>query len=399
MKKVGLGIFLVIYFGFILLVTNPDRWGTAHFDLGQRVLLASLLGAGAGLLIAITGRVDNKLLGIAIFLLILHACILAATDPAQWRNNHFNLGQRIGLAGILCLGAGLLIITGGVDLSIGSVVGLCACAFCWTALKVFASMPSWILCYYPDWAPLAIALVVAASTALLVGSLVGLFNGILVTYVRVQAFVVTLCGLFIFRGAGRWVSEGEVPRIARTVADLNAFFTGDFLGVPIYLWLLFVLFAITTVFLHLTIYGRYFYAIGSNERAARYSGINTDFYKILAYVLCSTFAAIYALIHVIHVNSVVPSETGNSLELYAIAGAVVGGCSLRGGEGTTIGMVIGTAILVLLPNLANMMGIRSELEPTVIGGALLACAIMDETLRRGLGWRDLFNPIRRWFRT
>jgi ribose/xylose/arabinose/galactoside ABC-type transport system permease subunit len=82
-------------------------------------------------------------------------------------------------------------------------------------------------------------------------------------------------------------------------------------------------FAITTVFLHLTIYGRYFFAIGSNERAAHYSGINTNWYKILAYVLCSTFAAIYGLIHVAHSISVVPSETGSFLELYAIAGAVV----------------------------------------------------------------------------
>ena len=132
---------------------------------------------------------------------------------------------------------------------------------------------------------------------------------------------------------------------------------GSFLEIPIYLWLLLGIFAVATVFLHLTIYGRYFYAIGSNERAARYSGINVDFYKILAYVLCSMFAAIYALMHVIHYQLGAPSETGSFLELYAIAGAVLGGCSLRGGEGTTVGMLIGTAILVLLPNLTNMWGI------------------------------------------
>jgi len=198
----------------------------------------------------------------------------------------------------------------------------------------------------------------------------------------VQAFVVTLCGLFIYRGAARWVVNDQIPRIASSVADLNAFFTGEFLAIPIYLWLLFAIFAVTTVFLHFTIYGRCFFAIGSNEKAARYSGINVDFYKILAYVICSMFAAIYALMHVIHFNSVQPSETGSFLELYAIAGAVLGGCSLRGGEGTTVGMFIGSAILVLLPNLTNMWGIRSELEPTVVGVALLACAVLDEQLRR-----------------
>jgi ribose transport system permease protein len=313
----------------------------------------------------------KKLLGIFIFLVLLDAFILIATRKddwestrVSWENNHFNLSQRIGLSGIICFGAGLLIITGGVDLSIGSVVGLCACVFCVCVLKYKMPIP------------------VAMLVVLLVGAGVGLFNGLIVTYLRVQAFVVTLCGLFIFRGAARWVAQDQVPPIARSVEDLSDFFDGAFLGISIYLWLLLGIFAATTVFLHLTIYGRYFYAIGSNERAARYSGINVDFYKVLAYVLCSMFAAVYALMHVVHIVSVQGSETGSTLELYAIAGAVLGGCSLRGGEGTTLGMLIGTAILVLLPNLTNMWGIRSELEPTVVGGALLACAVLDELLRR-----------------
>lgn len=397
MKKWAIIILLLLYFGVAFYGADGERWGHDYFSSAERLGLAFAFGAGAGVLVGIAARVDNKLLGIAIFLLITHGCILYATNPARWADNHFNLGQRVGLAGILCLGAGLLIVTGGVDLSIGSVVGLCACVFCWTTLKLQTKLPDWLPEGTNESSALTCALLAATLITLGVGALVGLANGILVTYVRVQAFVVTLCGLFLYRGAARWISGGEIPRIAGSVADLNAFFTGAFLGVPIYLWLLLVLFLFASVFLHLTVYGRYFYAIGSNERAARYSGIGTDFYKILAYVLCSTFAAIYALIHVVHFNSVVPSETGSFLELYAIAGAVVGGCSLRGGEGTTIGMVIGAAILVLLPNLANMWGIRSELEPTVIGGALLVCAIMDELLRRGLSGRDVIAWVRRWF--
>jgi len=330
----------------------------------------------------------KKLLGIFVFLLFLYVCILIATNPARWANNHFNLGQRIGLSGILCLGAGLLIITGGVDLSIGSVVGLCAVVFCWLVLRlqvwVPESVPEGLVDSMGTWILPFLIFSLATLGVLAVAGLVGFFNGILVTYVRVQAFVVTLCGLFLYRGVARFLAGDEIPRIAGSVADLNEFFTGEFLEVPIYLWLLLVLFAITSVFLHLTIFGRYFYAIGSNERAARYSGIGVDFYKVLAYVLCSGFAGIYAVMHVIHFNSVVPSETGSFLELYAIAGAVLGGCSLRGGEGSTVGMIIGATILVLLPNLTNMWGIRSELEPTVVGGALLICAVIDELLRR---WR------------
>ena len=223
----------------------------------------------------------------------------------------------------------------------------------------------------------------------LVGGSVGLINGLIVTYLRLQPFVVTLCGLFLYRGAARWVAGDQIPQIASKVDDLNQFFEGEFLAIPIYFWLLIVLFAITTVFLHFTIYGRYLYAIGSNERAARYSGINVDLYKILAYVLCSMFAAIYSLVYVVHVISVQPSETGSLSELEAIAGAVIGGCSLRGGEGTTVGMIVGTAIMVLLRNFTNMWGFRSELEPTVLGGALLVCAILDELLRRGIRWSDV----------
>jgi ribose transport system permease protein len=309
----------------------------------------------------------KKLLGIFVFLMVLFGFILMGLDSERWASNTFNLGQRIGLSGILCLGAGLLIVTGGIDLSIGSVVGLCACVFCWLVLE--QKLP----------------LAVAAILVVLFGGVVGLVNGLLVTYLRVQAFVVTLCGLFIYRGGARWISKDQIPPIASRVADLNEFFMGEFLEVPIYLWLLLVLFILASVFLHLTVHGRYFYAIGSNEQAARYAGINVDFYKILAYVLCSMFAAIYALMHVIHINSVQPSDTGSFLELYAIAGAVIGGCSLRGGEGTTVGMLIGTAILVLLPNWTYMWGVRSELEPTVIGAALLICAVIDEILRRRSG--------------
>lgn len=333
----------------------------------------------------------NKLLGIFIFLMILYVSVMLGipadlgdvtdADVAALQRNHFSLGQRIGLEGILCLGAGLLIITGGIDLSIGSVVALCACVFCQLVLHED----------YPVPIPVAAVLVV------MLGCLIGLINGILVTYFQVQAFVVTLCGLFIYRGAARWISDDSPPRIGQTIAPVTELCRGSILYVPIYLWLLLILFALVTIFLHLTIYGRYFYAIGSNERAARYSGIHTTFYKILAYVLCSMFASIYALVHVIYQNSVEPSTTGAFLELYAIAGAVLGGCSLRGGEGTSLGMLIGTAIMKLLPNFTSMWEISSKLEPTVIGFALLFCAILDEMLRRGVTWRDIVNAPARWW--
>jgi ribose transport system permease protein len=307
----------------------------------------------------------KKLVGIALFLLALYIALLAADPGARSLQNHFNLGRRVGLYGILSLGAGVLIISGGIDLSIGSVVGLCA-TVCAMALSLYQVPP-----------------VIAILGTILLGSLIGLVNGLLVTKLRVQPFIVTLCGLFIYRGIARWVSGDQVRGLGNSFDDWKyLLYSNRFVfGLPMSLVILLVLVAYVAVFLHYSVYGRYLYAIGSNERAARYSGIVIDRYKVLAYVLCSTAAGLFAVLYLMQENSVQPASTGNFLELYAIAGAVLGGCSLRGGEGTVVGMLIGTAILWILPNLTNMWGIPAALEYTVIGTALLFGAILDEVLR------------------
>jgi ribose transport system permease protein len=305
----------------------------------------------------------KKLLGIIVFLLILYGALLLADPGARSAENHFNLAKRIGLYGILSLGAGLLIITGGLDLSLGSVVGLCT-----TILA--------ILMADFGWPPL-----LAMAAVLAVGALIGLANGLLVTKLRMQAFIVTLCGLFIYRGAARWVA-GEKPKgLGTGFSEWKHLLAGSFLGLPVSLWTLAILSALAIVFLHFSVYGRYFFALGSNEQAARYSGIATDRYRLLAYVLCSALGAFFSILFLMEYNTSQPSSTGQFFELYAIAGAVLGGCSLRGGEGTVLGMVLGTAIIWLLPNLTSMWGVSDQLTPTVIGGALLLGAILDETLR------------------
>jgi ribose transport system permease protein len=306
----------------------------------------------------------TKLAGIIGFAILLYAALLVANEGARSFQNHYLLLERIGLYGILSLAAGMLIITGGIDLSIGSVVGFTA-----TAFVIFVI--DW------GWSP-----AVAIPAVLLVGALIGLVNGLLVTKVRVQPFVVTLCGLFIYRGAARSFAGDRVWGLGTQHQELKDFFNSGDLFLPTYFWIFVALLAIATVFMHLSVYGRYFFAIGSNERAARYSGIATDSYKIAAYVMCSTLVAFFAFLYVMKSNSVQPSSTGSFMELYAIAGAVLGGCSLRGGEGTVLGILLGSGIIWILPNLTNMWGIRSAWEDGVIGGALLFGAIMDELLRR-----------------
>jgi len=308
----------------------------------------------------------KKLLGLALFLLGLYVLLLLSDANARSLTNHFNLGRRIGLYGILTLGAGCLIISGGIDLSIGSVVGLCA-----TVLAM--------LLVDRQWHPLA---AIAATLAL--GVAIGLVNGLLVTKLKVQAFVVTLCGLFIFRGAARWLANDSVKGLKNQFATMKyvLYESKDVLGLPMSLVIFLVLAALFTVFLHFSVHGRYLFAIGSNEQAARYAGVFTDRYKILAYMLSSGLAAFFAVLFLMEQNSVQPTNTGNFFELYAIAGAVLGGCSLRGGEGNVLGMLIGTSILWILPNLTRMWGVPSQLEYTVIGGALLLGALLDELLRR-----------------
>jgi ribose transport system permease protein len=308
----------------------------------------------------------KQLLGITVLLVALYGVLLWVTPEASMSLNNFNLGKRIGLYGIIALGAGILIISGGIDLSIGSVVALSA-----TVTAMLLTEPDY------GWPP-----IVVLPLVLLMGVVIGLINGLLVTKMKLPAFMVTLCGLFIYRGVARTISGNKSKGLADQFEELKHFLYDDpVFGLPRFLVIFLGLVAVAAVFLHLSVYGRYLYAIGSNEKAARYSGIATDRYKILAYVLCSTLAAFFGILFLMENNSVRPSSDGNFYELYAIAGAVMGGCSLRGGEGTVLGIVIGTAILWVLPTLANMLGVSSELQFIVIGGALLLGAILDEVLR------------------
>ena len=158
--------------------------------------------------------------------------------------------------------------------------------------------------------------------------------------------------------------------------------TGKLLGVPAPFVVMIVIAIIMWVVLHRSLYGRYLYAVGRNEEAARYSGINSRHIITSAYVVAGILTGIAGILLAFYTNSISPSTHGQSYELYGIAAAVLGGCSLRGGEGSIIGILIGTALLQVLQNLVNLLGIDSSLNFAVIGAVILLGVIVDEVVKR-----------------
>lgn len=271
----------------------------------------------------------------------------------------------VGLFGILSLAQAIVIITGGIDLSVGSVTALVGI----TCAMLLDKGEGW-------------AVVPAITAALLVAAAIGLCNGLLVSKVRLQPFVVTLCGLFIYRGIARLVTGDQSQGFGSAYPNLTWLGGGAIGIIPIPFIILIVLAAIVGAYLHFSPQGRHIFAMGANEEAALLSGIRVDQLKILAYVLCGLITGIGGLLLAFKVRSLGPSNFGAFYELYAIAGAVLGGCSLRGGAGNVLGVVIAASLIVVLRNLVNILEISSQLEYVVIGGAILIGVTIDEVFQR-----------------
>jgi ribose transport system permease protein len=241
----------------------------------------------------------------------------------------------------------------------------------------------------------------AVLLVLLIAAGLGLVHGLLITRLHLQPFVVTLCGLLIYRGVSRWLTSdnpagfGELQQVLGPVASgrVGLAYRGEDLvfGIPIPFFLLLLIAVLAALFLNRTIWGRYLLALGRNEEAARFSGINTARITVLAYVLCSLLAAVGGMLFALEFSSISPSSFGNSFELYAIAAAVLGGCSLRGGEGSIAGVVIGTAVMQVLNNLIVLLKIPQSLEATIIGAVILLGVLGDELVRRAAARRRLKN--------
>ncbi len=308
---------------------------------------------------------QRKDLGLAVLVICVGAIVALVNPRFLSPINLANTANLIGLFGLFSIAEAFVIVTGGIELSIGSVIALLGVIF----IDLIAS-------YGVPW-PISLAIVLVLSV------LIGLLHGWLVTRLKLQPFVVTLCGLLIYRGVARFYTRdgtagfsfgSDFPALEYLVAGRTA-------GIP-HSVIAFLIVAIIAWFvLHKTVFGRHLFAVGKNEEAARYSGIDTRRVIVSAYVLCILLTGLSAVFFAMYTRSVQPSSHGNFYELYGIAAAVLGGFSLRGGEGSIVGVVLGVILLQVLQNLVNLLGIPSSLNFAVMGSVILIGVTADTQFR------------------
>lgn len=318
----------------------------------------------------------KKLLGIFGLLFVVFTATAVLNPQFVSAYNLQNTLQWTSLYSIISVGVAFVIITGGIDLSIGSVIGLVGSLMAWLLTQKHWSVPATL------------------ATVLAVSLFIGLAHGLLITKLRLQPFVVTLCGLLLYRGLARYVTDDQSQGFGSAFDGLRKLAIGKLpitenFALPMPFFVVLGVAVLAGIFLNRTIWGRYLFALGRNETAARYSGINTDAMKILAYVLCSLLAGVGGILFSLDLNSIQPSGLGEFYELYAIAAAVLGGCSLRGGEGTVLGVLLGTALLRVLYNAINILHIPTHMEFAIIGAVILAGVVADEVVKRMASQRRL----------
>jgi len=264
---------------------------------------------------------------------------------------------------IMALGMTLIIIAGGIDLSVGAVLAFSG------LLGTMAMEAGW-------------SIPVGVLVGLLCGLFWGLTNGLLITQLKINPFIVTLGTLGIARGVTLIISNGlPVHRIPKEFSFLGE---GNLLGVPFVLWVLVFCAALTHVILEHTRMGRYAFAIGSNPEAAYYTGIPVDFHTTAVYAYSGLLCGLAGMIEASRLMTGQPTA-GQGYELQVIAAVVIGGGSLRGGEGSVIGTLVGAFIMGLLANGSDLLGISPYLQQAIIGGVIILAVAVDELRKRKLG--------------
>ena len=317
--------------------------------------------------------------GISIALALL-AGMLAAVNPDFYSAaNLLNLTRQIAMLGIFAIGASFVIVGGGIDLSVGSVIGITGVIVAAISAPVGGGLGQ------PLWVSIPIALGVAV--------LAGLMQGILIAGLGIQPFIATLGGMLVLRGISQTICRGGTISFGassfRDLIDHVLFRIGNSCLLP-YPILIFLLVAGSAVYaLHLSVFGRQVYAIGGNREASAYSGIDVRRVEVLTYVISSGLAGLAGVVYAAYIGQM-SHVVGTSYELIAIAAVVLGGCSLRGGEGTIPGVVIGCAVMKVIENGINLFKLTlpggkewrldTNWQYVIVGVVILSAVILDQAV-------------------
>ncbi|MBB3948496.1 rhamnose transport system permease protein [Rhizobium skierniewicense] len=295
-----------------------------------------------------------------LILLCVGAVLAQQNDRFLTSANLLNQTRLMTELGLIAVAMTFVIITGGIDLSVGSIFGLSA------------------ILVGELW-KMGVPLPLAAVLAIAAGTLGGIANGIIITRFRVPPLIATLATLALYRGLAEGISQ------AQSVRGYPAWFLslgqGDFLGIPVQLWLLAVVVIIAIVILRATPIGRAVYAIGNNEAAARYSGIEVDRIKLWIYAASGFLASTAAVVFVARVSTT-RSDMGTGLELDAITAVVLGGTSIFGGRGTIIGTLLGLMLIQVLKNGLSLSGVKGDGTVIVIGVVLIVAVVISNLVNR-----------------
>jgi ribose transport system permease protein len=303
---------------------------------------------------------SGRQLGTLAGLLTLCVILWAATPHFLTVSNLLNVLEQTALNAVVAVGMTFVIISGGIDLSVGSVLALAGICL---ALALEAGVP----------APAAIGL------ALVVGTGCGLVNGVLITRGRLPPFIATLGMMSVARGVALMLAEGRP--ISGFSEGFRAIATDRILAIPGPVLITIVIYAVAHFVLTRTVFGRTTYAIGGNEEAARLSGVQVLFHKTAVYGVAGLTSAAAAVVLTARLNSAQPTA-GTMYELDAIAATVIGGSSLLGGEGTVAGTLIGALIMGVLRNGLNLLNVSSFLQQVVIGVVIIGAVLVDMSLKR-----------------
>ena len=301
-------------------------------------------------------------------ILVLSLFLLATqTDRFLTTENLLNQGRLMAEVGLVALPMTFIIITAGIDLSVGSILGL-------TAIVLGVS-----------WKNLGLPLEAAILVAMATGTLAGFVNGWFITRVNVPPLIMTLASLALYRGLAEGISQ------ARSVRGYPDWFfqigQGEVFGIPTQLWILSFAVVIAWVLLAYTVFGRSLYAIGHNEVGARFSGIPVDRYKLMIYTASGFMASLAGCIFVSRVSTT-RSDMGTGLELDVIAAVVLGGTSIFGGVGTIAGTVLGFIMIQLLKNGLSLTGVKGDATIIVIGSVLILSILLTNFIQHRQGSND-----------